>query len=92
MSVPTKSAVLSRIVKELAYHAGIPGHLIKKAHKLKKDLAMNRQDLVRFTRALGDYMARKVPAAVPLVYEEVAKKGQTVGKLAKLVHQRFLRA
>ena len=89
MNVPTKRAVLSRVIKEAAYHAGVPKKLIKKAHKLKDDLDMNRQDLVRFSRALRDYMSHTVPAATPVSYTDVAKKGQTVGKVAKLVHDRF---
>ena len=89
MTVPTKQAVLSRVIDEVSYHAGVPRNLIKKAHKLKDDLDMNRQDLVRFSRALRDYMRCKVSGAKPVSYKDVAKKGQTVGKVARLVHKRF---
>ena len=63
MSVPTKQAVHEWVVDEAAYHAGVPKKLIKDAHKLKDDLDMNRQDLVRFSRALRDYMAHEVSGA-----------------------------
>ena len=64
MSVPTKQAVHEWVVDEAAYHAGVPKKLIKDAHKLKDDLDMNRQDLVRFSRALRDYMAHEVCSTV----------------------------
>ena len=89
MDVPTKRAVLARVVDEVAHHAGVPKKLIKEAHKLKDDLDMNRQDLVRFSRALRDYMGHKVSGATPVSYTDVAKNGQTVGKVATLVHGRF---
>ena len=92
MSVPKRPAVLSRVIDEVAYHAGVPKRLIKKTHKLKDDLGMNRQDLVRFKGALRVYMGRKVPGARPVTYKDVAKKKQTVGKVADLVYERFRNA
>ena len=92
MSVPTMQAVLSQVVDDVAYHAGVPRALIKRTHKLKDDLDMNRQDLVRFSRALCEYMGRKVSGAMRVSYTDVAKEGQTVAKVAKLVHARLSNA